>query len=103
MRDLQRSLRTNSLQVRFIAEWIAAQHTNEFGDWDPDRDEYEFTVHNTLEDAQRSAVESGRAAGVVEWARVIEERRGQHGWDEVRYWSGDWDGNWDGPISLDID
>lgn len=88
----------------FIAEWIAAQHVDEFGEWEPDMDEYRMQDCATLEEAKRVSVERGKAANVVEWARVSEMQfdpdlgipaRSAAAWNTVRIWSGDWQGNWD--------
>jgi len=90
--------------VRFIAEWIAAQHHDERGEWDPDRDEYVGSTHATLEAAQAAAISESKKAGVVEWVKVEEQtfnaelgipRRSEAAWDVTRAWHGDWDGNWE--------
>lgn len=89
--------------VRFRAEWIDAQHHDEHGDWDPDRDEYVGSTHATLEAAQKAAIAGSKKANVVEWVKVTEERfnpslrihrRSDAAWDTVRVWHGDWVGNW---------
>lgn len=89
---------------RFEAEWIAAQHHDQNGEWEPDRDEYVTQGCANLAAAQRIAVERGKAANVVEWARVTEyafnpklgiPARSPAAWDAIRVWHGDWQGNWD--------
>lgn len=89
---------------RFVAEWISAQHHDETGEWIPDDDEYSVQYCKTLEDAKRVAVEQGKKANVVEWARVTEQHfmpelripaRNSAAWDDVGIWHGDWQGNWD--------
>jgi hypothetical protein len=90
--------------VRYSAKWIVKQHTNEFGEWDPDRDEYVGSDHTTLEAAIAAAVMGSKKADVVEWWRVTQERfnaevgiprRHPAAWDTARIWHGDWEGNWD--------
>jgi hypothetical protein len=104
-KTLEFFMRAEKLQnVRYEAEWIAAQHIDkDTGEWDPDRDEYVGSTHATLEAAQRAAIEGSKNAGVVEWCRVAEEtfdpslnipRRSSAAWDTTRVWHGDWEGNW---------
>lgn len=90
--------------LRFEAEWITAQHIDEFGDWNPDDDDYAYSTHPTLEAAQAAAIAGSKAAGVVDWCRVAEYHfnaelgipaRCDAAWDTVRAWTGDWEGNWD--------
>lgn len=89
---------------RFEAEWISAQHHDEFGEWEPDRDEYSCSVHSTFEAAKAASIAGSKRANVVEWCRVSEVHfnseigipaRHQAAWDTVRVWHGDWQGNWD--------
>lgn len=89
---------------RFIAEWISAQFHDESGEWEPDRDEYSCSTHQTLEQAKAAAIAGSKKANVVEWCRVSEEcfndevgipARNPAAWDTVRVWHGDWQGNWD--------
>jgi hypothetical protein len=103
-KTLEYFMRAEKLQdVRYEAEWIAAQYHDEHGEWDPDRDEYVGSTHATLEAAQRAALEGSKKAGVVEWCRVTEERFDSSlgiprispaAWDVTRVWSGGWDGDW---------
>lgn len=90
--------------VRYIAEWIVAQHNDEHGEWEPDRDEYVGETHATLEAAKTAAIAKSKAANCVEWWRVQEERfdpelgiprRSPAAWDTTRTWHGDWQGNSD--------
>lgn len=93
------------MKNRFVAEWIAAQyHDPETGEWEPDRDDYRVERCRDLEHAKQVAVARGKAANVVEWARVTEyafdpelgiPARHEAAWDAVRQWTGDWEGNWD--------
>jgi hypothetical protein len=92
------------MKNRFEAEWIAAQYHDEHGEWQPDHDDYRAENCPDLETAKRVAVERGKAANVVEWARVTEyafdpdlgiPARCEAAWDIVRQWSGDWQGSWD--------
>lgn len=91
------------MDTRYVAEWIEKQYQDEYGDWDPDRDEYRGMDCKTLEEAKRKAIENGKKANVVEWCRVtVEEfnaslgipRRSSAAWDTVATWHGDWEGNW---------
>jgi hypothetical protein len=82
------------MEVRYVAEWIAKQHQDERGEWDPDRDEFEFSVHRTKADAEHAAVKAGKRCAAADWVRVSFETKGPHGWEEERRWCGDWDGNW---------
>ena len=86
---------------RFLAEWISAQFHDERGEWQPDRDVYEAVECKSLAEAQRVSIERGKAANVVEWARVSEERKTRYGWDTVRTWSGDWQYGWDEPVEYE--
>lgn len=88
---------------RFEAEWIAAQHNDEHGEWDPDRDEYVARNCVTLEEAKRVALAQSKAANVVEWVRVTEYAfcpelkippHNPAAWDAVRVWHGEWSGEW---------
>jgi hypothetical protein len=90
--------------VRYSAEWISKQHCDESGEWEPDRDEYACSSHETFESAKADAIASSKAANCVEWWRVCEERfdaslgiprRSAAAWDTTRTWSGDWQGNCD--------
>ena len=89
--------------TRFIAEWIVRQHIDERGEWEPDRDEREFSTHKTLAEAQEAAIAGAKKAHVVEWCAVEEEtynaslgipRRSPAAWDSLRTWCGDYEGNW---------
>lgn len=94
---------SKSTDTRYTAEWISAQHEDEFGEWEPDRDEYMGSTHATLEAAQRAAIDGSKQANVVEWCRVTEERfdsslgiprRSPAAWDATCLWHGDWNGEW---------
>lgn len=89
--------------TRYTAEWIAAQHHDENGEWEPDRDEYVGRACKSLADAKRLAVVESKRCNVVEWCRVTVEqfnpslgipRRSDAAWDTVAVHYGDWDGNW---------
>lgn len=54
------------MQNYFEAEWIAAQHVDEHGEWEPDRDEYHCSRHATFSTAHAAAVASSMIANVVE-------------------------------------
>ena len=90
--------------VRYSAEWIVKQHNDEFGEWDPDRDEYVGSDHATLGAAVAAAIAESKKANCVEWWRVTEERfnpevripcSNSAAWDTTRVWHGDWAGNID--------
>ena len=90
--------------TKFVAEWIAAQHHDDSGEWIPDDDEYVVSVHATYEAAEKAAIAGSKSANVVEWWAVNEEQfvpelgipqRSSAAWDTVRRWCGDWAGNVD--------
>jgi hypothetical protein len=92
------------MDIRYTAEWIERQHVDEYGEWNPDDDEYRGMDFDTLEKAKVAAVKYGKQAGVCEWARVTVEqfnpslgipRRVGAAWDVIAVWHGDWEGNWD--------
>ena len=89
--------------TRYVAEWIEAQHVDEFGEWNPDRDEYAGRNCPSLALAKAVAIRESKRCGVVEWCRVTEEvfnpdlgipRRSDAAWDVVCTYHGDWSGNW---------
>lgn len=99
-----KALSKRDSNVRYSAEWIVKQHNDEFGEWDPDRDEYVGSDHDTLGAAIAAAIAESKKANVVEWWRVVEERfnaeigiprRHPAAWDTSRVWHGDWSGNID--------
>jgi len=88
---------------RYVAEWIERQYKDEYGEWDPDRDDYRGMDCKSLEDAQAKAIAFGRLANAAEWARVTVKDfnpdlgipcRSSAAWDTVAVWHGDWEGNW---------
>jgi hypothetical protein len=84
------------MRKRYEAEWIEKQHTNEYGDWDPDKDEYVGSYHKTFEAALQAARTGAKASGIP-WLRVTEQHENFDDgppayWDNVRVWSGDLDG-----------
>lgn len=92
------------MDTRYIAEWIEAQHKDEYGEWNPDDDEYVGRNCKSLEEAQCVAVAESKRCGVVEWCRVTVEqfnpsldipRQCSAAWDTVAVWHGDWQGTWD--------
>ncbi len=82
---------------RFEAEWITKQHIDEYGDWQPDDDEYACSRHKTFEAAKAAALAGARASG-VEWYRVYEQAHICDDddtvpyWQNVRHWVGDFEG-----------
>ena len=89
--------------TRYIAEWIAAQHLDKHGEWDPDMDEYGERCAPALELAKAIAVRESQKCNVAEWCRVTVEifnaslgipARSDAAWDVVATWHGDWAGNW---------
>lgn len=87
------------MATRYTAEWIARQHYDKGGEWQPDLDEREGGEFKTLAAAKRAAQKHGTKYG---WARVAEESRATLAddfgsfarWDEVRSWTFDGNG-WD--------
>lgn len=82
------------MATRYTAEWIAKQHVDANGEWQPDRDERESKEFRTRAAAMCTARERGNRYG---WARVAEESctrlTDDFGsftrWDEVRSWTFD--------------
>jgi hypothetical protein len=87
------------MATRYTAEWIAKQHVDASGEWQPDRDEIESMEFRTRAAAMRVARERGKRYG---WAKVAEESRTRLSddfgsfarWDEVRSWTFDGFGVW---------
>lgn len=70
---------------RFVADWI--EDMDEDGPGKEGR-----SVHSSYEDAERAAIESGKRAGVIEWARVREQVKQPGGpWETIAKWVGDWE------------
>jgi hypothetical protein len=78
--------------VRFEAEWIAKQHADANGEWNPDRDEHAVSSHATKEAAETAAIRESQRAGQCEWILVAEQKFIGYEWIDQRRWTGDWDG-----------
>lgn len=86
---------------RFEAEWISKQHADSSGEWNPDRDEYAVSYHQTKEQATQAAISGSKAAAQCEWICVSEQEYRRHEWVDLRRWSGDWNGLCDETFAID--
>jgi hypothetical protein len=77
---------------RYEAEWISKQHTDNSGQWDPDRDEFCASYHKTRIAAERAAIRESKKADQCEWIRVAEQEYNGCEWIDQRVWNGDWKG-----------
>ncbi len=90
-------------KVRYEAEWVAKQHADANGEWNPDKDEYSASHHATKAGAERAAIAASKEAAQCEWILVAEQKYIGHEWVDQRRWTGDWEGLHEETLSIEAE